>query len=289
MSTSNRTTRLRQLIAQKCVAMPGAFNGISARLIEQAGFEAVYVSGAGLSNATAGVPDIGLLGLEEWTRLIGYICDATTLPVVADVDTGFGGPSNVARTVRELERVGLAGLHLEDQEFPKRCGHLAGKAVIPTDEMCEKLAAAVEARQNTDFLIIARTDARAVEGFDAAVERAKRYLDAGADAVFPEAMQSAEEFERMAALLGAPQVPLLANITEFGKGPLLGADELATMGYRMVIFPQTAFRLANKVMLDGLKHLKAHGTQQGLLDQMQTRQELYDVLKYDAGASHWLK
>src|SRR5688572_457662 len=284
---SPRPAQLRRLIADHCVAMPGAFNAMTARLIETAGFEAVYVSGAGLTNATAGVPDIGLVGMDEWVRLVGYICDATTLPVVADVDTGFGGPSNVARTVRELERVGLAGLHLEDQEFPKRCGHLAGKEVVPADEMCERLAAAVSARRDREFLIIARTDARAVEGFDAAVERAKKYLAAGADAIFPEAMQSAEEFKRFAEAVGAPRVPLLANMTEFGKTPLMSVDELAAMGYRMAIFPQTAFRLANKAMLDGLRHLKQHGTQRDLVEKMQTRQELYDVLDYDPNAEVW--
>lgn len=268
--------------------MPGAFNAMTARLIEAAGFDAVYVSGAGLTNATAGVPDIGLIGTDEWVRLVGYICDATTLPVVADVDTGFGGPSNVARTVRELERVGLAGLHLEDQEFPKRCGHLAGKDVVPADEMCAKLAAAASSRRDDDFLVIARTDARAIEGFDAAVDRAKRYLMHGADAIFPEAMQSSEEFRKFAEAVGAPETKLLANMTEFGKGPLLGVDELDAIGYRIVIFPQTAFRLGNKAMLDGLRHLKQHGTQKDLLGQMQTRQELYDALDYDPNAELWL-
>lgn len=267
--------------------MPGAFNAMTARLIDRAGFEAVYVSGAGLTNATAGVPDIGLLGMEEWVRLIGYICDATSLPVIADVDTGFGGPSNAARTVRELERVGLAGLHLEDQQFPKRCGHLAGKQLVPADEMCAKLEAAAGARSDGDFLIIARTDARGGEGFDAAVERAKQYLQHGADAIFPEALQSADEFRKFAEALGGPKVPLMANMTEFGKGPLLSVTELAAMGYRMVIFPQTAFRLANKAMLDGLKHLKQHGTQKELLEEMQTRDELYDVLDYDPNAELW--
>ncbi len=268
--------------------MPGAFNAMTARLIERAGFEAVYVSGAGLTNATAGVPDIGLVGMDEWVRLVGYICDATSLPVVADVDTGFGGPSNVARTVRELERVGLAGLHLEDQEFPKRCGHLAGKDVVPADEMCAKLDAAAGARRDKDFLIIARTDARAVEGLDAAVERAKRYLAAGADAIFPEAMQSAEELKQFAQAVGAPETKLLANMTEFGKTPLMNVDELGRIGYRMVIFPQTAFRLANKAMLDGLNQLKQHGTQRDLVEKMQTRQELYDVLDYDPNAELWM-
>lgn len=284
---TTRPAKLRRLIADHCVAMPGAFNAMTARLIERAGFEAVYVSGAGLSNATAGVPDIGLLGMDEWARLIGYICDATSVPVVADVDTGFGGPSNVARTVRELERVGLAGLHLEDQQFPKRCGHLAGKELLAADEMCAKLEAAASARRDANFLIIARTDARGVEGFDVAVERAKLYLQHGADAIFPEALQSADEFRKFAEALGRPKVPLMANMTEFGKGPLLSVNELAAMGYRMVIFPQTAFRLANNAMSDGLKHLKQHATQKELLEKMQTRDELYGVLDYDPSAQVW--
>lgn len=265
--------------------MPGVFNGITARLVEAAGFDAVYVSGAGLSNATAGMPDVGLLGMDEWVRLLGYICDATTLPVVADLDTGFGGASNAVRLMREVERIGLAGLHVEDQEFPKRCGHLAGKRIVPIEEMTAKLTAMAGARRDNDFLLTARTDARAVEGFDAAVERARQYVEAGADAIFPEAMRDADEFRRFAEAL--PGVPLMANMTEFGKGPLLNVEELAAMGYRMVIFPQTAFRIANQAMLDALRHLRQHGTQADLLDQMQTRQELYDLLKYDPDAEMW--
>src|SRR4051812_14327513 len=184
-----RSTKLRELIASKCVAMPGTFNAFNARLIERAGFEAAYISGAGLSNATAGVPDIGLLSLEEVARLCHYIAAAVRIPVIADADTGFGGAPNTARTVMEFERAGLAGLHIEDQVFPKRCGHLSGKEIGPADEMVGKIKSAVRARTDADFLIIARTDARAVEGFDAAVERAKKYLHAGADAIFPEALQ----------------------------------------------------------------------------------------------------
>ncbi len=283
--TNSHPSHLRRLIADGCVALPGVFNALTARLVEAAGFDAVYVSGAGLTNATAGLPDIGLLGMDEWVRLLSYICEATTLPVVADVDTGFGGASNAARLMREVERIGLAGLHLEDQEFPKRCGHLSGKAVVPIDEMTAKLSAMAGARSNADFLIIARTDARAVEGFDAAVERAHRYIAAGADGIFPEAMQDAGEFSRFAKAL--PGVPLMANMTEFGKGPLLSVDELNAMGYRMVIFPQTAFRIANRAMLAALQHLRRHGTQAALLDKMQTRQELYDLLNYDPAADVW--
>lgn len=283
--SEKRTTRLRQLIARDCVAMPGVFNALTARLVERAGFDAVYVSGAGLSNATAGVPDIGLVGADEWVRLIGHICDATTLPVVADVDTGFGGPSNAAQLLRDLERIGLAGLHVEDQEFPKRCGHLAGKGVVPVNEMTAKLSAMAAAKGDADFLLIARTDSRAVEGFGAAVDRARAYVAAGADAIFPEAMQDADEFRRFAEAMNG--TPLLANMTEFGKGTLLSVAELKAMGYRMVIFPQTALRIANKAMADALAHLKQHGTQRDLLSSMQTRQELYDLLNYDPAAEVW--
>jgi methylisocitrate lyase len=279
-----RARRLRELISGGCVAMPGAFNAYSARLIERAGFDAVYVSGAGISNATAGVPDIGLLGLDEVATLVGYVADAVKLPVVADADTGFGGASNVGRTVQLFERAGLAGLHLEDQEFPKRCGHVPGKSVVPVEEMAARVAAAVAARSDRDFLIIARTDARAVEGFDAAVKRAKAYLRAGADAIFPEALQSEQEFAGFAKEVGGL---LMANMTEFGKGPLIPAGTLERLGYRMVIFPQTAFRVASRAILECLADLKREGSQEKWLDRMQSRDELYDVLGYDPLAPCW--
>src|SRR5437899_1689839 len=188
-----KTTRLRRAL-RKGVVMPGAFNAATARLVDRAGFPAVYISGAGLANATAGVPDIGLLTLTEVAQLAGYIASAVQIPTLADADTGFGGPQNVARTIEEFERAGLAGMHLEDQTFPKRCGHLVGKSLVDLEEMAEKLRAATRARRDKDFLIVARTDARAVEGLESAVLRAKSYLKAGADAIFPEALQSAREF-----------------------------------------------------------------------------------------------
>jgi len=257
--------------------MPGAFNAAAARLIERCGFQAVYISGAGLANATAGVPDIGLLTLSEVSQLAGYIADAVSIPTLADADTGFGGPENVARTVQTFERIGLAGMHLEDQEFPKRCGHLSGKTLVSPDEMSEKIRAAISARRDKDFLIVARTDARAVEGVDAAVQRAKAYLEAGADAIFPEALQSAKEFRDFARKIRAP---LMANMTEFGRSPLLGVDELADLGYRMVIFPQTAFRVAMHVVESCLSDLKQHGTQKEWIGRMQSREDLYKLLNY---------
>jgi len=280
----SKSKKLRELIQRGCVAMPGVPNAAFARLVERAGFSAVYISGAGLANTTAGVPDIGLLSLTEVAQLAGYVAQAVTIPALVDADTGFGGRENVARTISTLERVGLAGCHLEDQEFPKRCGHLAGKKLIPTEEMTEKIKAAVEGRKDRDFLIVARTDARAVEGFDQAVRRAVAYIDAGADAIFPEALQTAEEFRMFAR---AVKAPLLANMTEFGKSPLLGLRELEKLGYRMVIFPMSAFRVAMKATEEFFGALKEQGTQAAWLDKMQTRKELYDLLEYDPSAESW--
>lgn len=284
MTKQTRAAQLRDLITNGCVAMPGVPNAAIARQVEDAGFEAVYISGAGLSNATAGVPDIGLLTLTEVAQLAGYIASAVKIPAIVDADTGFGGPENVARTLRELERSGLAGCHLEDQEFPKRCGHLAGKSIVDAEEMIEKIKAAVAARRDPDFLIIARTDARAVEDFARTVSRAEKYLEAGADAIFPEALQSAEEFRDFAKAI---DLPLLANMTEFGKSPLLSLEELSELGYRMVIFPMSAFRVAMKASEEFLRGLKKSGTQTDWIEEMQTRQELYDLLDYDPMAEEW--
>lgn len=274
----NTARRLRELISNDCVAMPGVFNAATARMVERAGFDAVYISGAGLCNATAGVPDVGLLTLTEVAQLAGYVARAVKIPCIVDADTGFGGPENAARTVQEFERAGLAGCHIEDQEFPKRCGHLAGKSLVATEEMNEKIVAAAGARRDKDFLLIARTDARAVESFDQAVERAQSYVEAGADAIFPEALQGREEFRDFAKAVDAP---LLANMTEFGRSPLLSRDELAELGYRMVIYPQTAFRVSMFATGQMLRDLKSSGTQESWLDRMQTRNELYELLDYD--------
>jgi methylisocitrate lyase len=253
--------------------------------VERAGFDAVYISGAGMANATAGVPDIGLLTLTEVARLAGYIANAVKIPAIVDADTGFGGAENVARTIRELESAGLAGCHIEDQDFPKRCGHLAGKSIVDVEEMVEKIKAAVAARCDPDFLIIARTDARGVEDFDRTVERALRYLEAGADAIFPEALQTADEFRDFAKEV---DLPLIANMTEFGKSPLLSFKELTDFGYKMVIYPMSAFRVAMKASEKFLRSLKKSGTQSDWIDDMQTRQELYELLDYDPAAEKWL-
>jgi methylisocitrate lyase len=284
MTRKSKAARLRQLIAQGCVMLPGVPNAAIARQVERAGFDAVYISGAGMANATAGVPDIGLLSMSEVVRLAGYAASAVTIPAIVDADTGFGGAENVARTICELEKAGLAGCHIEDQEFPKRCGHLAGKSVVDVDEMAGRITAAVKARRDEDFMIIARTDARAVENFDQTVERALRYLKAGADAIFPEALQSADEFKTFAREVKAP---LLANMTEFGKSPLLSSQELSDFGYRMVIFPQSAFRVSMKATEEFLRDLKKAGTQSGWVQKMQTREQLYKLLDYDPAAESW--
>jgi methylisocitrate lyase len=284
MSTS-KTKRFRELIAASPVMLPGVPNAAMARQAERVGFDAVYVSGAGMANATAGVPDIGLLTLTEVVRLAGYIAKAVKIPAIVDADTGFGGSENVARTIHELEAAGLAGCHIEDQEFPKRCGHVTGKSLVDVDEMTGKIKAAVEARRDPDFMIIARTDARAVEDFDRTVDRAQRYIKAGADAIFPEALLSEEELRDFASEI---DVPLLANMTEFGKSPLLSFEDLVGFGYRMVIFPQSAFRVSMKASEEFLRALKDGGTQKEWVNKMQTRQELYELLDYDPAAEKWL-
>src|SRR3954451_23202777 len=208
-----KAKRLPKLIGRGCLPMPGVPNAAMARQVERVGFDAVYISGAGMANSTAGVPDIGLLTLTEVAQLAGYIARAVKIPAIVDADTGFGGSENVARTIRELDAAGLAGCHIEDQQFPKRCGHLAGKSLVDVEEMTGKIKAAVAARHDSDFMVIARTDARAVEDFGRTVDRARRYIEAGADAIFPEALQNAEEFRGFANEMS---VPLLANMTEFG-------------------------------------------------------------------------
>ncbi|MGI8430791.1 MAG: methylisocitrate lyase, partial [Chthoniobacterales bacterium] len=283
-SEKSRTSKLRELIEAGIVAMPGVPNASMARQVERAGFEAVYISGAGLANCTAGLPDVGLLTLNEVATLAGFVAKAVKIPAIVDADTGFGGAENVGRTIYELERAELAGCHLEDQEFPKRCGHLAGKRMVPVDEMEAKIRAAVAAKTDRDFLLIARTDSRALENFDGAVQRAQAYVAAGADAIFPEALQTKEEFRDFAREV---KVPLLANMTEFGKSPSLNVRELGELGYRMVIFPQSAFRVSMKATGEFFRALQAAGSPNDWLDRMQTRQELYQTLDYDPAAESW--
>ena len=268
--------RLRDAWSSGPVAIPGVFNPLVAKMAERLGFQAVYLSGGALS-AGNGVPDIGLLTLTEFVQAAQLTAQATTLPLLCDADTGFGESLNVERTVRLFEAAGVAGIHLEDQEMPKRCGHLSGKSVVSTEAMCAKIRSACAARKNKDFVIIARTDARGITGFPDALERAHRYMAAGADAIFPEGLQAADEFEEFAREMVAP---LLANMTEFGKSPLLDVKTLGAMGYKMILFPLTAFRTAMKAAEDTLRDLLANGVQTASIPKMQTRAELYDLLGY---------
>jgi methylisocitrate lyase len=268
--------RLRAAWARAPLQLPGVFCPLVARLAERLGFQAAYLSGAALS-ASLGLPDVGLVTQTEFADAIRAITAASSLPLLCDADTGFGEALNVERTVQLYEAAGAAGLHLEDQTFPKRCGHLSGKHLIDTDAMAAKLRAAVAARRDRDFIIVARTDARSVTGFDDAMRRAKCYLDAGADAIFPEAMESAEEFAAFARVL---PVPLLANMTEFGRSPLLDFSALAAMGYRMVIYPVTSLRAALKAVLQTFADILMNGHQRDRLAQMMTRAELYELLDY---------
>lgn len=284
MATQTKPAKLRQLLDQGIVVMPGVPNASMARQVERAGFDAVYISGAGLANCTAGLPDVGLLTLTEVAILAGFIAHAVKIPAIVDADTGFGGAENIGRTVYELEAAGLAGCHIEDQEFPKRCGHLAGKRLVESEEMTAKIRAAVAAKRDRDFLLIARTDARALENFEGTVKRANEYVAAGADAIFPEALQTKEEFRDFAREV---KVPLLANMTEFGKSPLLVVEELRELGYRMVIFPQSAFRVSMKTTEEFFRGLRAAGSPKDWLERMQTRQELYRLLDYDPAAESW--
>lgn len=268
----------RQSIGSRCLPIPGVFNALVAKLAVRAGFGAVYQSGAALSAGVGGVPDIGVMTREEFVQQAGYLVRAVGVPVLSDADTGFGDLREVERTVRAFEAAGVAGIHLEDQEFPKRCGHLGGKAVVSREEMVGKLQAAVAAKRDSAFVIIARTDARAVTGIEDAIARAQAYVAAGADMIFPEALETREEFARFAREL--PGVPLIANMTEFGRSPLLSVTELAELGYRAVLFPVTMLRAAMRATETALRELAEQGTQRGFVDRMQTRVELYDLLGY---------
>lgn len=276
MASASPGRRLREAWAGGPVALPGVFCPLVAKLAERVGFKAVYLSGGALS-AGNGVPDIGLLTLTEFVQAAQLTAAATSLPLLCDADTGFGESLNTERTVRLFESAGVAGIHLEDQLLPKRCGHLSGKSLVTPGEMVAKIRAAKSAQRDADFVVIARTDARGVNGFDDAVERAKAYLRAGADAIFPEGLESEEEF---AAFARAMPAVLLANMTEFGRSPNLDANTLGAMGYRLILFPLTAFRVAMKAAEDTLANLLANGHQRDSIPKMQTRAELYDALGY---------
>jgi len=260
----------------KLLEFPGAYNPMVAKMVEHYGFDGVYCSGAVMANSL-GLPDIGLTSISEVTQFAGNISKVTSLPTIMDVDTGFGEVMNVVRTIQEVENAGVAGCHLEDQVNPKRCGHLDGKQLVSKEEMIKKIKAASDSRNDDNFLLIARTDARGVEGFDASVDRAKAYIDAGADMIFPEAMKSLKEFEAFRKAISAP---LLANMTEFGKSRLLTKKELENLGYNLVIYPVTTQRLAMFGVEKGLNAIKESGSADSVLDIMQTRSRLYDVLGY---------
>ncbi len=269
--------QLRLLIEESTIQVPGAPNALFARLIQRMGYDAVYLSGGAFSAGVLGLPDVGLFTLTELAQQTIYLTRAMTLPVIVDADTGFGEALNVERTIVELEAAGAAAIQLEDQVLPKRCGHLSGKSLIDTEAMCAKLRAAAGARSDPDTVLIARTDARGVTSIEDALARARAYLAAGADWIFPEALATPEEFARFAREIEAP---LIANMTEFGKSPLLTLDDLAGMGYSAVLYPVTLQRVAMKAAEAALAVLATEGSQESLLDLMQTREELYDLLDY---------
>ena len=265
------------MMAEGIVVMPGAFSALTALAAYKQGAKAVYLSGGAITNNLLGVPDIAMASLNEMSGVAAQACQVAPVPMICDADTGFGEAWNTVRTVIEMERAGLAGIHLEDQVSPKRCGHLEGKDVIPRDHMESKIRAAVSAKRDPSFVIIARTDARGVEGLDAAIDRAKAYVQAGADAIFPEGLASEEEF---AAFRKAVDVPLLANMTEFGKTPLITASKFGELGYQMVIFPVTALRVMLKAVEEFYGELLETGTQAGWIEKMRTRAQLYETIDY---------
>ena len=270
-------SKFRELLSNGFVVAPGVFNGISARLAEQAGFEALYLSGSAIAGAM-GLPDLSVTTSTEVAEEIRRICSASFLPLIVDADTGFGEPINVTRTVRLFEGAGAAGLHLEDQVLPKRCGHLNGKKIVERDEMSRKIKVAIQARKNQDFTIIARTDARSVLGIEDAIERSNIYLENGADMIFTEALETVDEFRRFRKEVHGP---LLANMTEFGKSPLLSVSEIRNIGYNAVIFPVTAFRVTLKAMKDTYSELIKAGTQRDYMRNLMSRAEFYELIGYN--------
>lgn len=276
-SAAQKRTEFRdQLASGKLLQYPGAMNPLCAQMIETKAFDGVYISG-GVMAAELCLPDIGIATMSEFADRGYQISRVTDLPAIMDIDTGFGEPMSAARTIRTIEELGLAGCHIEDQVMPKRCGHLDGKEIVPTAIMVQRVKAAVDARRDPNFVLIARSDARAIEGLDQAIDRMKAYVDAGADMIFPEAMKSEKEFE---AVRKAITVPILANMTEFGKSRLLNKKELENLGFNLVIYPVTALRLAMAAIDQGLDHILEHGDQNGILDKMQHRRDLYQVLRY---------
>lgn len=271
--------RLRQAVAEENpLQVVGTVNAYHAMMAERVGFRAIYLSGGGVAASSYGLPDLGMTSLDNVLVDVGRITAATDLPLLVDADTGWGGAFNIARTVKQMIRAGAAGVHIEDQVAAKRCGHRPGKAIVSKEEMADRIKAAVDARSD-DFVIMARTDALAVEGMDSAIERAQACVEAGADMIFPEAMVELDQYRAFSA---AVSVPVLANITEFGATPLFTAEELADAGASMVLYPLSAFRAMNKAALGVFEAIRHDGTQAKVIDSMQTRAELYDYLGYHA-------
>lgn len=265
---------------ESTLLLPGVINAYIAKLAEKTGFRSIYLSGAGISNANFGLPDLGLTSLRDVTTEISRITSATNLPLVVDGDTGWGGVLNIAYTVREFIKAGAAAVHFEDQDWPKRCGHREGKKLVSTSEMVDKLKSAIAAKKelDPDFFIIARTDAIAVEGMKAALKRAESYLEAGAEALFVEAVTSIEQYKEFVEAF--PDIPILANITEFGKTPMFTREDLSSAGVKIMLFPLSAFRAMNKAALNVLQEIKNNGTQKSILNEMETRESLYENLDY---------
>lgn len=279
MGTSNLPgMRMRAAMAiEKPLQVVGVINAYAALLAKRVGFNAIYLSGGGVSAGSLGVPDLGITTLEDVLIDVRRITDACDLPLLVDVDTGFGSAFNIARTVRSMIKNGAAGMHIEDQVQAKRCGHRPGKAIVSAEEMCDRLKSAVDARTESSFIVMARTDALAVEGLEKALERAQMYVAAGADMIFAEAVKDLETYQRFAKI---SQVPILANITEFGQTPLFTVNELALAGVSLALYPLTAFRAMSASALNVFTSLRKEGTQKSSLSAMQTRDELYDVLNY---------
>jgi len=270
--------RFRMLVKEHApLQVLGAINAYSAMLVESAGGQAIYLSGGGVAGASYGLPDLGMTGLAEVLEDVRRITDACSLPLLVDVDTGWGHAFNIARTIKLMERSGVAAIHIEDQILAKRCGHRPNKSIISMQEMGDRIKSAVDARVDPDFVIMARTDAYAIEGMDAALERAQYCIELGADMIFPEALTTLDEYKAFTSHLN---VPILANITEFGKTPLFTRDQLKQVGVQLILYPLSAFRAMSYAALNVYRSIVEQGTQQMMLDKMQTRDDLYDVLKY---------
>jgi methylisocitrate lyase len=286
---SGRGALLREAVEESTIAIVGAPFALAAKLVEREGFAAIYLSGAAFSAGSLGIPDIGLFTLEQLVEQTRVLAGAVSIPLVVDADTGFGGPREVEECVLKLTEAGAAAIQLEDQQSAKRCGHLAGKQLIDETEMCEKIAAAAAARRDPSTVIIGRTDARGVTSLDDCLRRMHAYRDAGADWLFPEALRSRDEFRQVGQEFASLDTPLLANMTEFGVSPLVTLEDLSAMGFSAGLYPVTLMRIAMKAMEAGLGMIADEGTQENLLDLMQTREELYDLLDYDpAHPEAWL-